>query len=321
MLVLYHDDPDGLFSAALTNAFITNFLGFEESHHHIPVNYHLKADWLQAKLPLGQAYALERIAIVDFMYHPDAFLYWDHHATAFLTDKYRQHYEERTKPLSLWSTDYGSCGRLIFERLRGCWPTMDHFEPLAIAADMVDTADYPSVEAFFAGKVPAIALSHAYHLFSEGQKSEIIRQLTTRPLEAVLDVVRAEVDAAIAGNQLQLKHYANIVESRGQVAFTTLHGSGLSFLRYAPYYYCPKARYALTIHFPNGGTAISIGRNPWLPRDAGEIDLGAVAKQFGGGGHPYAAGISFAAKAYADALKAANQMIEVLNAKQLKAAA
>ena len=71
---------DGLVSAVLAWVFLETkdwrFQGF------IPVNYDVRTMWLSDPLKTPAA-------IVDFLYHPDADFWADHHPTTFLTSPVR----------------------------------------------------------------------------------------------------------------------------------------------------------------------------------------------------------------------------------------
>jgi hypothetical protein len=86
-LYLHYPCFDGVMSAALAWDFLETSQHWTIAHA-MPVNYDGSAGWLARKLPA-------RSAVVDFLYHPGAAFWADHHATTFLSDAVRGDFEAR----------------------------------------------------------------------------------------------------------------------------------------------------------------------------------------------------------------------------------
>ena len=297
VLVLYHDDFDGIASAAM----VANYLRFNYSI--VPsavrfqsVNFHLDGVWGQPTLPFARPD--EEIVIVDFRYHPSAWMWFDHHPNPFLNEEHRAHYYAEALPgfkeLN-WSEP--SCGELIFKRWCIEQPDIPwHWEELARAATKIDGARYDNPREPYGSLAPAIRIDRALRHLTEGEKSELIRRLMTGVLEKGLDFVKKQAELSYRQDQATLDRYGDLVTLEGNVAVVDLVDTDIPFLRYAPYHLYPDAEYSVSI-FPHGsvvgGVSFSISHSAW--KGSSPINLGALVKGNipGGGGHPFAAGASF----------------------------
>src|SRR5437870_1014657 len=72
-----------------------------------PVGYDVRDRWLKDALPPGAA-------VVDFLFHPDAAFWADHHATAFLNDESRALFEAARSPDWLYDARAKSCAGLLY---------------------------------------------------------------------------------------------------------------------------------------------------------------------------------------------------------------
>src|SRR4051812_19537671 len=106
---LYFHSPcfDGVVSAVLTSAYLEERKSYRQLQLH-SVNYDLRERWLASEL-------IRPCAVVDFLYHPAAQLWADHHATAFLNDETRNDYERRRGPDVVYDSNKSSCALLIWE--------------------------------------------------------------------------------------------------------------------------------------------------------------------------------------------------------------
>ncbi|HVB99290.1 MAG TPA: DHH family phosphoesterase, partial [Candidatus Dormibacteraeota bacterium] len=62
--------------------------------------------------------------------------------------------------------------------------------------------------------------------------------------------------------------------------------------KFIPYMLHPQARYSVGVSSSAVRSKVSVGSNPWNP-DSAEENLASLAEQYGGGGHPRVAAISF----------------------------
>jgi hypothetical protein len=282
--ILYHDDFDGLASAALLavvlrdNAQI-NRCTFSPVDHD-PVT---RAGWL--KNPLDVVYPF---SVVDFCFHPGAFFWVDHHSqSTFASPDYFEQYSE-AQPSERWIwRRTTSCARLIAET----FAVPSYLDPLVQVADDIDQARYPDAEAYFHGTSAALKIHHAWRLLSAGQKTDIACQFLTGDVHRGALLVESEYRQAYEQLQQGLARTPEHLQRTGNVVVCDLLDTGVPFVRFASYYYHPSASYALTAFMAGGTINISLNKNPWL--DTAHYDLGEIARASGGGGHPYAAGITF----------------------------
>lgn len=308
MAVMYHDDFDGCASAAV-------LAGYFHQHgvrqlRFVPVNYDLKTAWSAGKFPLPLESG-ERLAVVDFLFHPAAECWFDHHPTTFLTPAYAAEYAER--PRQMWHHDprQPSCAQQIYHYLWALQPTLDRYYELVEAANMIDQAAYASPEAVFAMEDPAIAINGVYRQLTEGERSELIRRfMGANGLKSARTMVNAYVEREKQTQSMVLAEYQQRMENRGSVIGLDLMGTGIPFLRYAHFMYYPNSQYAVSLYEYGSVTAISLGRNPWNP---GPLKMHEIASRFGGGGHEYAAGVGFPNAMQTTPRQAFRQILEALS--------
>ncbi len=145
---------DGVVSAAIASTYLEQNRGY--THVALqPVNYHLKPQWLATDFP-------HPFAVVDFLYHPAATFWADHHPTTFVSDEARKDFESRPSPDRFYDSKASSCAILIWQRWREALHAFsDHFEPIVAWADRIDSARYASVEEAITLSAPALRISLA----------------------------------------------------------------------------------------------------------------------------------------------------------------
>jgi hypothetical protein len=278
---VYFHSPcfDGIASAVLA-------AGFLEAQRHWPrvtlraVNYDVRATWLATALP-------DPSAVVDFLYHPDARFWADHHQTAFLDDRVRQHYEARQRPDLIYDASASSCAALLSKRLAESYEYRNAARDELVAwADKIDAARYGSVEEAILPSTDALRLNLSLVSASPEFCEFLAQELQTRSIEdlATAPQVRQRWEHAqrlLAMGLTRFKDNAR-VERDGIVVFdVTTEGTIVS--RYAPYYFFPEARYSVGIIRSDHDVKVTAMRNPW--KEFHSVPLGQVAAQLGGGGH------------------------------------
>ena len=80
-------------------------------------------------------------------------------------------------------------------------------------------------------------------------------------------------------------------------------------LRYAPYYLCPKTEFSIRMRPKGKFWYLGVAVNPWR-RTTLDIDLGALMKQYHGGGHKGVGATEFHTKKEAfDAFETINKLL------------
>jgi hypothetical protein len=280
---LYFHYPcfDGTVSAALAWEFLERQKGWRVDHL-CPVNYTVRNTWLGAELK-------HPCAIVDFLYHPSADFWADHHATSMLTKDAEADYQRRKRHFPLYFDEHaGSCAALLFRELGQAMAGKPHFREMVEWAEKIDSARYASVEEAILGGAPALKVNRSIQLEPGVDYARFLcKELRDHPLEyvAALEGVKTRQDQVEqrirAGLEQVQKHIR--MEPGAVATFEAELAKDEMINRYSAYFFAPDARYSLGIIHSEDGTAITAMRNPW--REFPSVALGRIFEKFGGGGH------------------------------------
>lgn len=294
--IFFHRDYDGIVSAAI----LLSVTGREPALH--PVDYHLGVDWRERRLP-GKS------AVVDFLYHPDAVLWFDHHGTPFVCPEW----EKSFKPdkLHQWQPSAPACPALMLATLETSAFVREHFLPFSEWASIIDSAQYADVHQATDLSNPYLKLARA---LAYTKSDEIVCQAVVSIVDLDIQEILAqsEINALVrdveemeAEARLALE---KIVQNRGSIAIIDQVGYRWPFLRYHPYLLYPDAKFVIGIYKGTKSYTVSVGANPW--RSAPAIDIGRLCSRWGGGGHAMVGGI--VKKDYPTALATASAVEAVL---------
>ena len=279
---LYFHSPcfDGIASAVLVSDFLETARGMAPLVLH-PVDYDLRAGWLA--LELGAP-----AAVVDFLYHPRAAFWADHHATAFLNDEARADFDRRSGPAVIYDGAADSCAGLLWRHLEQAFGHRDaRYADLVGWAEKIDAARYGSVEEAIFGSAPALRLALGLALGDgAGHCVRLVRALREHTLDEVGELadVRQRFEEGRALHHAGLERFKRgAVLDEDDIVTFDVDGDGVIVSRYAPYYFHPAARYSIGIVRSRGGAKITAMRNPW--REFASVPLGRILEAVGGGGH------------------------------------
>ena len=280
---LYFHSPcfDGIVSAAL----IWDFLEATEGwtiERPTAVNYNERSSWLGTQLN-------QPCAIVDFLYHPDAEFWADHHLTTFLTEESRRDFERQRNDWLVYDEQSGSCASLLWKHLADpLGHRNSRFGEMVSWAEKIDSASYESVQEAIFGEAPALRVSASLALNDDRAYCEqLVRDLRVATLDHVAESTEvtsrcAKVRALIRAG---LERLAASVKLEDDIIVFDVDASDVIINRYSPYYFYPQARYSAGIvRFP-GRAKITAMRNPW--REFPSVYLGKMFERdgVGGGGH------------------------------------
>jgi hypothetical protein len=280
-LYLHYPCFDGLASAAIARDFLETQSRWSIEQIKF-VNYDAQAGWLMAPLPRFSA-------VVDFLYHPDAEFWADHHGTTFVTDEARLHFDGHAHGRTLlYDRTSPSCAMLMWKAFRPVSSNENLYGALAHSANRIDSAAYDSVgEAIYGWANPAaeinLSLSHA----DENYGAMLLGKFGQMALSdvAALPDVRARVDVvrqrAALGLAL-LRDHIHLTDGSIAVADIT-PPSDVTVNRYSPYAVFPDALYSVVLTRMCRDARLTAMRNPW--RNFDSVDLGAIFRHHGGGGH------------------------------------
>src|SRR5215467_10935704 len=199
---LYFHSPcfDGVASAVLAWDFLKTRHGWSEPELHA-VNYEIRDTWLSSHLG-------SQSAVVDFLYHPDATFWADHHLTAFLDGTAKHYQEARRDPFLIYNPEADSCAGLLWRELHILFSHRNpRYSSLVSWAEKIDAAKYDSVEEAITGSSPALRIALGFAAGEGRSHSEqLVRDLLVRTIDEVAeapdvrrryDKVRALLDAGL----------------------------------------------------------------------------------------------------------------------------
>lgn len=285
---LYFHSPcfDGIASAALALDFLEarrNWLQVKLE----AVNYGARDDWLSRSLP-------QPSAVVDFLYHPDAMFWADHHPTTFLTTDWERDFQCRSGGAAqaditlYYEVDAPSCARLLWQRLSEDFGYRDgRYRELVGWADKIDAARYDSVQEALFSRHPAVRIDRSLALASGEDCIELVSAIRRESLEMVASLPAVERRYARARELMEagLERFraGSELTSDGIVIFDVESDEDVLIPRYAPYFFYPDARYSAGVIRGRSRDRITAMRNPW--RDFESVPLGRIFEELGGGGH------------------------------------
>ncbi len=318
--ILHHGQCfDGAASAALVTVFLAQHHGFAagdvdiafRAKDHCPGDPYEDAD-----------FAADMIASVDFRYSQDPRLTWffDHHHSAFQLPGDREHFLADRSGRKFHDAGEISCAgyiaRLAHARF-GC--DLGDYGELIAWADRIDSADFATPELPVALESPAMRLM----AFIESNREpalvdRLIRDLIDRvPLTALAEsaYVQRALKPLLARHREDIELIGRRIRIREDVAyFDLLDQPPRAFNKFIPYFHHPRIPYVIAATRASGWRIkITAGYNPWLPPAARRHNMAALLEPYGGGGHPFVAGCSFADDEEERALAAIRELTAALN--------
>jgi len=304
--VYFHSDFDGICSAAVfSNVLRQSKSVGDVAFTYIPVDYDVKTHWITKRLE-------QPCAIVDFLYHPDATWWFDHHETTFARKDWELAYQPDLQ--HVWRTQYKSCPRLIVDtipdssvkrRLRR------RFSEILKWCDVIDSANYDSASQVIKMAEPALRINAT---LSQDRGPDYLKFLVTcierLSLEAVceLEEVQQRFDRARRWQDAAIAHIRSTAVVKKGVAVINLVDHPDLFHRYAAYYLWQELRFQVAIYRHGRFYKLTVSANPWLSHEG--PDLGAICESYGGGGHADVAGIILKSKQRA--LRAGEEISSIL---------
>ncbi|MCI0490797.1 MAG: hypothetical protein L0229_29745 [Blastocatellia bacterium] len=273
----YHRDFDGAVSAAMLASLLST------TPQLYPVDYQLKARWASMDLE-------KPAAVVDFLFHPDATLWIDHHVNPFVLPEWKEIAFRRR--FHLWDTDAPSCPPLINRVFHFPENLSEHFAPYIHWSSIIDSARYESPQAATDLNNPFLLLSKILALpDTEAVINRVVREITHRPIDAVLahPEIQPLAEKVMNIEYRMKKEVSKLIRYDGLVVFLDQSFKSWPYQRYYPYLIHPDASYVVGIYRSDHSFTVSVGANPWRPEP--EIHLGLLCNQLGGGGRKNVAGV------------------------------
>jgi hypothetical protein len=287
-ITLYLHFPcfDGVISAVLASEYLRRKHGWE-TREIVPVDYARQAEWAASALK-------EPAVVVDFLYHPKAIFWADHHQTTFATEALKADFERRNSPDLLYDPKATACAEVLWRKVYRLLRE-PRFRDMVAWARRIDGARYGDVKEAVWGDAPALRINQSLMNDSSAEYCRyLVESLRTKSLREVASssMVRdryATVRKAIRRGQ-KLFTAQSHMERDGVVVFQLPKQSeNILVSRYAPYLAYPDARYSVGILAQGDGAKITAMRNPW--RRFKSLPLGQIFRSFGGGGHQRVASV------------------------------
>jgi hypothetical protein len=270
---------DGVASAAIA-IWMLQRLKKEELIGMELVDYDVGRSWPMVPLDSGAC-------VVDFLYHPDAVYWWDHHETSFFDAKLQRHYEKRRSATMLWDPNMPSCAGLI----ANCASQLGERPPSHLLdtvhwADKLDSASYDSAEEAVQNKSAARQIALSFRVDSSLEYHRLlIRSMQNLRLDEIVKSPpfrERSVEALQRYSKgLELMHENSRLE-QDIVLYDLTLGSEIVD-RMMPFFLFPEANYSLGIWRNPDQTKVTCNASPW--RKPSGPNLGRVFAQYGGGGH------------------------------------
>lgn len=278
---LYFHSPcfDGIVSGVLAWDFLETSQHWEFNQLRT-VNYDARSTWLATSLETP-------CAVVDFLYHPQAQFWADHHLTTFLTHEVERDFEQRKSRWLIYREESGSCAMLLWTHLAESFSYQNpRYEEMVRWADKIDAARYESVNEAILGDTPALRISRSLAFKSSPEYCEhLVKELRVTTLDeaAQLPEVRERSEQVQSLIKSGLARFAERSKLEDEIVVFNLDSKGVIVNRYTPYYFFPEARYSIGIIKSSSGAKITAMRNPWL--EFPSVPLGKIFEKVGGGGH------------------------------------
>ncbi len=289
--IYFHNDYDGV-SAAVVFADFFSKTG-SKIGRYFPVFHseNTKNQWLKMKLRKPSI-------IVDFLYNPTAYFWFDHHVTSFIKKTWQECF--RPSKFKVWEPEAPSATRIVFESLKknfGYRPSA-HIKNIVYWADVVDTAGYRSARQVVLFREPAIQLAAVIEREggSPGALVRIIKAMSRLPIKSVVSLksfkkkiaeIKKQNDDELAFARKNMKVY------EGKIAVLDISQTNLPLLRHVPYYLYKDLSYALVLDKSKSEAAyhLHLNYNRWK-KTPPKINIGDYLNKFNGGGHERAGGAS-----------------------------
>lgn len=302
--ILFHSPCfDGVASAVLTHDCLSAKAGWTRIALKA-VNYQLSGRWLQAPLR-------PNTAVVDFLFHPMATFWADHHTTAFLDGSSLVPGNRRNRWLAYDATAL-SCASLLKHHFSSRFRhRATQFDELVGWADKIDSADYASPEQAMSMDLPAVRINLS--LMSQGTSAfapQLVRWLLQEPLERV--AARRTVSERAAKVLKKLRAGLTAVQKSARltddgIVVFDIDQTTLPIPRYGPYHFFPSARYSVGLVRTGAEAKVTAMRNPW--RRFNSVPLGGVMARHGGGGHHRVASVVLRNEEAAKATEVLNRVL------------
>jgi len=315
--IYFHNDFDGRACAALMLHFLRE--RGDDIENYIPVNYDLLTQWVDEDF--FEKHNLFRgrrnpAIVVDFLYHPRAAFWFEHHPTTFKKESWQRDF----KPTKFHHLEpqYSSCCHLVYDALVKDfgWRPPRYLTELTKWLDVIDGAHYKSAKQTIEMKEAALWIFAFIEQYEHSPKSRfwLIDLLSRKPLAAIGRM--PEIKKALAIYRKNLAK-GEILFDKSVQRFKTGTFVDLTKAKYEPphfyeNYRYPELPYVVRLAMRDGMFHMRVGVNPWL-KVKPDVHIGELLKPYGGGGHKAVGGVEFRTRKQAE--DAAKEVLAFLDTK------
>jgi hypothetical protein len=316
--IYFHDDFDGRASAAVMLDFLRS--RGDDILHYVPMDFDIQEQYLKDDFfTVHKFFRGKRnpAVVVDFLYHPKAAFWFDHHTTAFKRDDWKKKFHK--SKFYQWHPDYFSCCHATVDALKkdfGYRPPA-HIRELAKWLDVIDGARFASAKQTILKKEPALQIdAFVVGSLKPGGNKKFIASLTERPLQAIVKdrVIQESVQKFRHETKIGLAYYKRRLKIYGAIAVIELPPGKFNSLRFASFYFHPELSYVVSVRKMkrSGLFKLGLGVNPWR-RKKNKVHIGEFLQTHfpGAGGHRDVGGAEFKIKK--DAENAVQEIVKAFN--------
>ncbi|MEX1064155.1 MAG: hypothetical protein WD898_02280 [Candidatus Paceibacterota bacterium] len=309
--IYFHNDFDGVTSAAVLLNFFKKHGGGLASYNPIDYAVGLKENWPNFKLK-------QPSIIVDFLYHPKVTWWFDHHTTSFIKEEWRKEY--KNDETHYFDPELKSCCGTVLRHLKKeyKYKPPKHIADLVRWADKIDGGVYASARQAVIADSPARKLSlilreHAIRYGPASFFKHLVEKLSALSLAEAVKAPR--FDKIIKKNRERtlksLKTFNDFSEVHNKVILIDSTKTEFPVSHYMGYLTHPEVSWSVLLNWHDGFFHVSVGRNHWVKRKVGDVHIGKLLSKYGGGGHKNVGG--FEKKSKQTILKNIKDIIKYLN--------
>jgi len=304
--IYFHNDFDGAVSAAIMLQFFEH--QGDVVRRLIPIDFSVKTRWAKMKLEHPSV-------ILDFLYHPGATFWFDHHSTTFVKKEWERRFRE--DPYHRLDTRFASCCDLVLDSLK------KHFGFKATArirelirwGNIIDKANYDSPEQAVLAKTPAIQVSTLIDRLAhtKGFFDWFVPMLASESLQRIVALkrVRVALKKIKTERKRSLAFYKKNLKVRDGISYIDISKSNVQSVWGASYYLYPELLYSVSLKKDSGKIFhLNVAANPWRRRE-NTVHIGKLLGRYFGGGHKDVGGVEF--KSRKDAEKAIRTITNILH--------
>ncbi|HCC23298.1 TPA: hypothetical protein DF272_03915 [Candidatus Falkowbacteria bacterium] len=282
--IYFHADLDGVTSAFLMKKVLEADGYNPEYGGYLKYDASVKENWRE--------YPFKRpFVIIDFQYHPDALGYIDHHET------HKVDCDLSGLKYCIFDKTAKACTSLVLRLAEERGVKLSRVRRFVRQSEIVDSADYAGYgidpmeyilpEKGFLRVTRAIEEDSAIidTILDDLESMKWADRFDWR-LEAVArqrDVKKiiADLKPRVRKSLAEFKTVSRVV---GQTVIFDFHGQ--EYFRYLPAVVYPQSKYWFGLIDQEDSCSIKLNFNPWFKGVAkNTYDMGAIAKEYGGGGH------------------------------------